>query len=395
MWWRVVSWLAWVPLQEALLTNRVETITVEEGHTLTLNCSTSLKQPAPMQWLAPSGFTIFLDDHSALKNSKYQLLQHSTNQLSISVSNITLQDEGVYKCLHYSNPVRTKEVKVIVLAIPSKPTLEASVLRGQNGEEGVVLKCSTVRSKPPPQITWKVGNDLEFYGRTHHDFETDGKTCNTTSMLRVYTYRKNSTVDCIIRHKGLQARNLAASFQFEDWVADQEAASDVLENSSLSSPGTQPPTPTSAVSIMENSSTSETDKEEKEKTTQSPDLTSETNSQYIGLVRKRSGILLLTLVSFLIFILLIIVQLFIMKLRKAHVMWKKENEISDHTVESCRSRSNNEETSSQEKNGQASHPKSCMSYITQLYTQAKAKRKESAQHSTLEEKHLPIPENIV
>lgn len=43
----------------------------------------------------------------------------------------------------------------------------------------------------------------------------------------------------------------------------------------------------------------------------------------------------------------------------------------------------------------ASHPKSCMSYITQLYTQAKAKRKESAQHSTLEEKHSPIPENIV
>lgn len=29
-----------------------------------------------------------------------------------------------------------------------------------------------------------------------------------------------------------------------------------------------------------------------------------------------------------------------------------ENEISDHTVESYRSRSNNEETSSQEKNGQ-------------------------------------------
>lgn len=43
----------------------------------------------------------------------------------------------------------------------------------------------------------------------------------------------------------------------------------------------------------------------------------------MGLARKKSGILLLTLVSFLIFVLFIIVQLFIMKLRKAHVVWKK------------------------------------------------------------------------
>lgn len=49
----------------------------------------------------------------------------------------------------------------------------------------------------------------------------------------------------------------------------------------------------------------------------------ETNLQYVGVIRRKNGILLLTLVSFLIFILFIIVQLFIMKLRKAHVIWKK------------------------------------------------------------------------
>nr|XP_002708393.1 cytotoxic and regulatory T-cell molecule [Oryctolagus cuniculus] len=392
MWWRVVSLLSWLPVQAAFLTNHVDTITVEEGQTLTLNCSTSPSQPSTLQWLAPSGFTIYFNDHPALRNSKYQLLHHSANQLSISVPNVTLQDEGVYKCLHYRSPVRTKEVKVIVLAIPSKPTLEASVLRGQN-REGVVLQCSTARSKPPPQITWQVGNGVEFYGDTHHEFEMDGKTCNTTSKLLVHTYSKNSTVDCIIRHKGLQGTNLVASFRFKDWVADQEATSDALEKSSLSSQGTQLPTSTGAV--MENSSTSEIDKEEKEKTTLNPDLTTEANPQYIGLVRRKSGILLLTLVSFLIFILLVIVQLFIMKLRKAHVIWKKENEISEHTVESYRSRSNNEETSSQEKNDQASHPKRCMNYITQLYSEAKAKRKGSVQGSKLKEKHPHIPEDIV
>ncbi|XP_012500332.1 PREDICTED: cytotoxic and regulatory T-cell molecule [Propithecus coquereli] len=324
MWWRVFSLLAWFPLQEAFLTNHTETITVEEGQTLTLKCVTSLSSAASLQWLTPSGFTIFLNEHAAFKNSKYQLLHHSASQLSIRVPNVTLQDEGVYKCLHYSNSVSTKEVTVIVLATPFKPTLEASVVKKQNGEENVVLKCSTVRSKPPPQITWLLGNGMEIFGGTHHEFETDGKKCNTTSTLTIHTYSINSTVNCIIRHKGLQGRKLVEPFRFEDFVTDEETVSDALERSSLSSQDSQQPTSTEA------------------------------NPQYMELTRKKSGILLLTLVSFLIFILFIIVQLFIMKLRKAHVMWKKENEISENTLESYRSRSNNEETSSQEKNGQIS-----------------------------------------
>jgi hypothetical protein len=48
---------------EAFLTNHMETITVEEGQTLTLHCVTSLTKNASIQWLAPSGFTIFLNEH--------------------------------------------------------------------------------------------------------------------------------------------------------------------------------------------------------------------------------------------------------------------------------------------------------------------------------------------
>ncbi|XP_032283591.1 cytotoxic and regulatory T-cell molecule [Phoca vitulina] len=393
MWWRLCSLLAWFPLQEAFLTNHTETVTVEEGQTLTLKCVVSQGKTTSLQWLAPSGFTIFLNEHPALKNSKYQLLHHSTNQLSISVLNVTQQDEGVYKCLHYSNSVRTKEVKVIVLATPSMPTLEASVIRMQNGKAHITLKCSTVRSKPPPQITWILDNGMELSGETHHEFETDGKKCNSSSILRVHTLGKSSTVDCVIRHKGLQGRKLVAPFRSEDLVTDRETASDALEKSSLSSQ--DPQQPTSTVAVMEDSSTTKSDKEEKEQTTQDPDLATEASLQYVGVIRRKNGILLLTLVSFLIFILFIIVQLFIMKLRKAHVVWKRENEISEHTLESYKLRSNNEETSSQEKKGQTFHSKSYVNYITQLYSEAKTKRKENAQNSKLKEEPTHIPESIV
>ncbi|KAM9768093.1 cytotoxic and regulatory T-cell molecule isoform 3-T3 [Dama dama] len=338
MWWRVCSLLAWFPLQEAFRTHHMETVPIEEGQTLTLNCTVS-QETTSLQWLAPSGFTIFFNEQPALKSSRYQLLHHSSDQLSISVLNVTQHDEGVYKCLHYGKSVRTKEVKVIVLATPVMPTLQVSVIKTHNGEEHVIMKCSTVRTKPPPRITWLLGDGMELY------------------------------------------------------VADQETTSAALETSSLSSQ--DPQQPNSTVAVMEDSSMSEIDKEEEEQTTQVSHLATEANRQHGGLTKKKSGVLLLILVSFLIFILFIIVQLFIMKLRKAHVIWKKESEISEHTLESYRSRSNNEETSSQEKNGQTSRSRSCINYITQLYSEAKTKTKEKAQPSKLKGELSHIPESIV
>ncbi|XP_063112022.1 cytotoxic and regulatory T-cell molecule isoform X2 [Cavia porcellus] len=364
MWWQVLSLLSWFPVQDTLLTNLTETVTVEEGHTLTLECATSPGKTASLQWLAPSGFTMFLNGHPALKDSRYQLLHHSATQLSIQVANVTVQDEGVYKCLQYGNSVSTKEVRVIVLATPVKPTLEASVIRRPNGKEHVVLRCSAQRSKPPPRITWLLGTNMEIYSETHHKFETDGKKCNTTSMLIVHSFSKNSTVGCVLRHQGLQGSKFVVPFQFEDLVTEQETVSDAPEQSTRSSPDPQQPTSIDA------------------------------SPRYMGLARKKSGILLLTLVSFLIFVLFIIVQLFIMKLRKAHVVWKKENEISENTLESYRSRSNNEETSSQEKNSQTSHSKRCMDYIARLYSGAKTK-KEAVQPSQSKEKGTHVPESIV
>lgn len=56
-----------------------------------------------------------LPPHTALKNTKYQLLHHSPNELSIRVANVTPHDEGVYTCLHYSSSVSTKAMKLVVL----------------------------------------------------------------------------------------------------------------------------------------------------------------------------------------------------------------------------------------------------------------------------------------
>ncbi|XP_048196720.1 cytotoxic and regulatory T-cell molecule [Perognathus longimembris pacificus] len=385
MWPLVLSALFWFPFQEALRTPHTDTVTVEEGQPLTLKCVTSLRKNASLQWRAPSGFTIFFNEHPALKNSQYQLLHHSATELSIRVPHASLRDEGVYTCLHYSRRVSTQSVKVVVLATPFKPTVEVSVIRKPNGDSEPVLRCSTQGSKPPPQVTWRLGDGLEVYGGTRHEFGPDRKKCNTTSTLTIHRADSSSRVSCVVRHAGLRGSALVTPAPLQDWehytnqpairahqqnpkeeeeeavgaavwqmrgaegwmkqgsAADQGTAADEPQGSPVSS--RQPQLVTATVSVMEHSSTSEPAQDKGDS-----GLTTEGDPQPAGVVRRKSGILLLSLVSLLLLLLFIIVQLFIMKLRKAHVIWKRENEISEHTLESYRSRSNNEDTSSQEKN---------------------------------------------
>ncbi|XP_074071401.1 cytotoxic and regulatory T-cell molecule [Macrotis lagotis] len=385
--WTVLILLAWFPLQGASLTNHTEVLIVEEGQMLTLKCVISQAKKSSLQWLSPSGFTIFFDKHPVLRNQKYQLLHYSSHQLTINIMNVTLQDEGVYKCLHYSKPVRSKEMKVIVIAPPSKPTLEASTIKTINGEE-VLLKCFTKGSKPPPQITWLLNNGIELYGETQHTFEQDGKKCNTISTLKILAYRENATANCIVRHEGLRGEKLVVPFRFEDMDQD----SDSMENSTLSFQSSQ----NSSEPATEEFSFVSINTTEHELTIQKSDFTTEANPLAVEITKKKHGILLIILVSFLILVLFIIVQLFLIKLRKAHVTWKKENDISELTLESYRSRSNNDDSSSQEKNGQVFSQKCGMKYIITSYMERKSKNpKENVKNSTLKQEQNHIPETIV
>ncbi|CAI9596912.1 unnamed protein product, partial [Staurois parvus] len=77
-----------------------------------------------MQWLTPGGYVTFFSSEKVLKDRRFQLIRSSRNRLIISISNITIDDEGVYTCLHYSMPVKAKEVDVTVWATPSQPVID-------------------------------------------------------------------------------------------------------------------------------------------------------------------------------------------------------------------------------------------------------------------------------
>lgn len=52
---------------------------------------------------------------AALRDQRYKLIHYSKDELSIQLSNVTVHDEGVYKCFYYGIPFKSKNKTVKVL----------------------------------------------------------------------------------------------------------------------------------------------------------------------------------------------------------------------------------------------------------------------------------------
>uniref|UniRef100_A0A8B9S2K8 Cytotoxic and regulatory T cell molecule n=1 Tax=Accipiter nisus TaxID=211598 RepID=A0A8B9S2K8_9AVES len=372
-----------------------ETITLKEGEDLNLRCTLSSDNSSARQWLNPHGFAIFLNTQRG-KDQRYKLIRYSKDELSIQLSNVTVHDEGVYKCFYYSIPFKSKNKAVEVLATPSNPVLEVS----RDTERNTTLSCYTQGSKPQPQITWLLDNGIELPGDTKHKLEADGKKWTTTSTLTVLAYGPNSTASCIVHHKALREEKLMASFRFEDLprtgafctafrttlvFSPVTAAVSDLNSSTASAPSDPQHTGKNTVLSIPagtetafNGNVTEEELSRTEASLPSENvtvisiITFEQDLKSEGIKKKQNNLLLPILVAALIFVLLIIVLLFMRKLKKAHGVWKRENDVSEQTLESYKSKSN-EDSPGHVKNGNVVSQKSNMQYVTEGYAETMQK----------------------
>ncbi|NXU04542.1 CRTAM protein, partial [Buphagus erythrorhynchus] len=296
-----------------------------------------------LQWLNPDGFTIFLNALQVLRDQRYKLLHYSKDELSIQLSNVTVQDEGIYSCFYYSSHFQSKRHNVEILAAPSHPVLEVS----QDAGRGIKLSCYTQGSKPQPQISWLLDNGMELSGDTRHQLGADGRKWSTSSTLRILSYSPQGTASCILQHPALRGQRLMASLHFQDLPSPEGA-----EGPSPSENPAVPSSPENPAGISPSSSPNDPEHQHQpSQTSQMSHLTVKQDPESKGIVKKEKNLLLPILVAALIFVLLIIVLLFMMKLKKAHGAWKRENDVSEQTLESYKSRSN-EDSPGHERNGQ-------------------------------------------
>ncbi|TRY92198.1 hypothetical protein DNTS_006476 [Danionella cerebrum] len=134
---------------------------------------------------------------AALRDNRIELVRATSHELTISISEVTLADEGLYTCSLFTMPVKTAKAYLTVLEINglTKPLLEG---------EHVTLTCVTSGSKPAADVRW-FKNKMEVKGAK--EVNASGKTFTVKSSLRLHVNRDDDGVayTCRVDHVALTA----------------------------------------------------------------------------------------------------------------------------------------------------------------------------------------------
>ncbi|XP_056451025.1 cell adhesion molecule 1a isoform X1 [Gadus macrocephalus] len=176
---------------------------VVEGEMATISCRVKDSDDSVIQLLNPNRQTIYFRDMRPLKDARFQLVNFSENELRVSLSNVSLSDEGRYVCQLYTDPPQEAYADITVLVPPGNPIIEArdEVLREGNETE---MTCTAMGSKPAATIKWMKG-DKELPGKPKVELAYD-KMYTVTSRLAFTVSKEDDGVPvaCIVDHPAVK-----------------------------------------------------------------------------------------------------------------------------------------------------------------------------------------------
>ncbi|XP_051259755.1 cell adhesion molecule 3 isoform X2 [Dicentrarchus labrax] len=178
--------------------------TVSVGGTVTLTCRVAESDNSSLQWSNTAQQTLYFGEKRALRDNRIQLHRSTATELSITIAEVLLSDEGEYTCSIFTMPVRTARATVTVLGVPGKPQIsgfESAVPEGGK----VTLTCTSTGSKPPAKLRWFRGNQ-ELEGRPNVvESVPDDPTYNVSSELTLEVSRSDdkALITCAVDHPSL------------------------------------------------------------------------------------------------------------------------------------------------------------------------------------------------
>uniref|UniRef100_A0A3Q1FL96 Cell adhesion molecule 1 n=1 Tax=Acanthochromis polyacanthus TaxID=80966 RepID=A0A3Q1FL96_9TELE len=168
-----------------------------------ISCRVKNNDDSVIQLLNPYRQTIFFRDMRPLKDARFQLVNFSDNELRVSLSNVSLSDEGRYVCQLYTDPPQEAYADITVLIPPGNPIIEArdEVLSEGNETE---MTCTAMSSKPAAAIRWMKG-DKELPGKPKVELTYD-KMYTVTSRLTFTVSREDDGIPvvCIVDHPAVK-----------------------------------------------------------------------------------------------------------------------------------------------------------------------------------------------
>ncbi|XP_029963908.1 cell adhesion molecule 1b isoform X1 [Salarias fasciatus] len=180
-----------------------DNVSVVEGETATISCRVKNNDDSVIQLLNPNRQTIYFKDVRPLKDSRFQLVNFSDNELRVSLSNVSLSDEGRYVCQLYTDPPQEAYADITVLVPPGSPIIESREDVVSEGNE-TELTCTAMGSKPAASIRWMKGEE-ELTGETTVE-EMYDRMFTVTSQVRFSVTKEDDgmPVDCIIDHPAVK-----------------------------------------------------------------------------------------------------------------------------------------------------------------------------------------------
>ncbi|XP_015262575.1 PREDICTED: cell adhesion molecule 1-like [Gekko japonicus] len=185
-----------------------EDVTVVEGDVATISCRVKNSDDSVIQLLNPNRQTIYFRDFRPLKDSRFQLVNFSNSELRVSLTNVSISDEGRYFCQLYTDPPQEIFMTITVLVPPRNLVLDIQKDTVVEGDE-IELNCTAMASRPATTIKWYKGSK-ELSGKSEVEQWSDMYTVTSQISLTVRREDDGVPVVCEVDHpavKDLQTKH--------------------------------------------------------------------------------------------------------------------------------------------------------------------------------------------
>ncbi|XP_052474498.1 cell adhesion molecule 4 isoform X4 [Carassius gibelio] len=179
---------------------QAENVTVLEGGTAHISCRLQNYDGSIVVIQNPRRQTLFFNGTRALKDDRFQMVLFTPRLVRITLTNVSVSDEGGYFCQLYTDDTHHQVATLSVVVPPEVPTVEVKTEAVEGGE--VELTCMSPRSKPPATLRW-FRDRREIAGVISQ--QENGKTVSVSNTIRIPVERKDNgaALSCEASHPAL------------------------------------------------------------------------------------------------------------------------------------------------------------------------------------------------
>ncbi|XP_068615395.1 cell adhesion molecule 4 [Brachionichthys hirsutus] len=195
---------------------QAENVTVLEGGTAQISCRLQNYDGSIVVIQNPRRQTLFFNGTRALKDDRFQMVLFTPRLVRITLTNVSVWDEGGYFCQLYTDSTHHQVATLSVLVPPETPAVEVKQEAVEGGE--AELTCVSARSKPAATLRW-IRNGREMPGVVSQ--QDNGKTFSGSSTIRIPVERKDNgaALSCEALHPALGGQKRIRHYRLDVYFA--------------------------------------------------------------------------------------------------------------------------------------------------------------------------------